>query len=276
MCVAYSFRQKLLCCRIHRNQKQCIHTQNTPKQARRKLEDIYQEKSGEQLRRISLPTGGQPLLLYDVATLIGTIYQHSIEVSKRGKTFKNFVVSIRPLLHGLPRIREQQEDMYVNMLFDASRDLGLIEIRNDRWEEKQYYNPGNELDLEDWSHWDAHRQSRRFLTWWKTSPLWHDVWSANFQQWDTLDWNIIAARTLVLEILQKCKLEQWYCISSLLDLIWSKTPYALRPALLTVKPNTLLKNFLNIGAMCYRFSNTSFFQIQKKITLRMHNSKRTC
>lgn len=71
VCASYSFEQKLISCRVHRNQKQRICTEILLA-SEKDMENMYQEKSVEQLQRLSVPMGECPVL-YGVATLIGVV-----------------------------------------------------------------------------------------------------------------------------------------------------------------------------------------------------------
>jgi len=125
-------------------------------------------------------------------------------------------------------------DTYVDMLFMMAQQLGLINIVSPFYEgeDKPYYRLASESGLEQWSRSDVYGQARQFIAEWSKNTEWHDIWSADIQQWDATDWNPLAARGLLIKIFRSgvYKTEQWYPISSLLDLIWEKGPYWLRPA----------------------------------------------
>ncbi|HEX6480482.1 MAG TPA: hypothetical protein VF043_16720 [Ktedonobacteraceae bacterium] len=50
-----------------------------------------------------LPAEAQPLILYDLATIIGSVYQQRITLTRHGTVTKRFAQLLRPLLHGSPR-----------------------------------------------------------------------------------------------------------------------------------------------------------------------------
>ncbi len=184
---------------------------------------------------VSMPsTGGEPLILYDLATLVGAVYQQRITVTRQGIVTKRTADQLRPRLHGLPRFDKQQRDIYVDMLYTMAQQLGLINTVSPLYEgeDKPYYQPASELGLEKWSRSDVYGQARQFIAEWSKNTKWHDIWGADIQQWDATDWNPLAARGLLLKIFSSgvYKTERWYPISSLLDLIWTKGPYSLRPA----------------------------------------------
>ena len=100
-----------------------------------------------------LPTGGQPLILYDLATIVGAVYQQRIITTRQERVAKRIADLLRPRLHGLPRFDEQQADTYVDMLFHVAERLRLINLVSPFYEgeQKPYYRPSMESGLEKWS-----------------------------------------------------------------------------------------------------------------------------
>jgi hypothetical protein len=182
----------------------------------------------------SAPGEAQPLILYDLATIVGSVYLQRITLTRQGTVTKRFAKLLRPLLHGSPWNDERREDAYVIMLCEAAKQLHLI-YRSFSYvedEHKPYYSPSIESGLEKWSQINAHEQAMEFLAWWRSSLQWHDIWSTDFRQWDSRDWDPLAARGLLVDLLRSRLYlpERWYPISSLLDTIWLRGPYFLRPA----------------------------------------------
>ncbi len=65
-----------------------------------------------------------PFVLYDLAIIIGAMYQQSIEPTQAGKVPKRIATRIQPLLHGKPRIRYLgEDDDYMEMLFRIAKEL---------------------------------------------------------------------------------------------------------------------------------------------------------
>jgi hypothetical protein len=63
---------------------------------------------------LSLSATGEPLILYDLATVVGAVYQQPILLTKHGKIPKLVASAIRSRLHGLPRmVGKGQDDKYV-------------------------------------------------------------------------------------------------------------------------------------------------------------------
>lgn len=179
------------------------------------------------------PTGGQPLILYDLATLVGAAYQQRITVTRQQRVAKRLVDLLRPRLHGQPRPDQQRVDTYVEMLVNMAVRLGLLSSATPWGEDEQhaFYRPAEAAGLELWSQWHAHKQARAMLAEWRTSTVWQDLWSADFELWDSWDWNPLAARGLLLDLLSSgfYEPEQWYLVSALLEEIWSRGYYFLRP-----------------------------------------------
>src|SRR5579884_3800763 len=143
----------------------------------------------------SVPAEAQPLILYDLAAIVVVVHQQRITLTRQGTVTKRCASLLRPLLHGSPWNDERREDAYVNMLCEAAKQLHLIysSFSYDDDEDKPYYCPAIESGLGTWSQINVHEQARQFLAWWRGSSQWHDVWSPAFRQWDSRDWNPLAA-----------------------------------------------------------------------------------
>ncbi len=175
-------------------------------------------------------------MLYDLVVIIGATYQQNIEPTQAGKIPKRLANKIQPMLHGMPRNRYMdEEDEYMEMIFHIAQELGLVRLSNPTFEGlKPHFEAGSQL--ERWSHLDVAKQIQLLLQCWLKSFNWLDVRGVNFRQWDPFYWNPMAARGSVLEQLQKCKPGQWYSIASLLEVIWDKNPYELRPVQYNMRP----------------------------------------
>lgn len=177
-------------------------------------------------------TTGEPLILYDLATILGAVYQQPINLTKQGKISKRAASTLRGRLHGLPRkVGEGQDDVYVQMLFMVAQELGLIYYPSGSIPgDKRQFLPESNGELKSWSQSDESMQAKRFLQWWIQSPRWLDVYRKPPQQWwYASDWNPLAGRSVLVQHLRLCTPEQPYSISSLLDAIWAHDPLALRP-----------------------------------------------
>lgn len=170
-----------------------------------------------------------PLILYDLAIIIGAVYQQIIEPTQAGKVPKRIAARIQPLLHGRPRIRYLgEDDDYMEMTFRIAQEPGLVQLsKTTLGDIKQHYEPG--AQLEQWSHLGPVGQTRRLLQSWSKSFTWVDVLGVNFTQWDPYSWNPMAARSAIQSYLRDCVPGRWYTVKSLLQTIWDKEPFVLRP-----------------------------------------------
>jgi hypothetical protein len=168
-------------------------------------------------------------VIYDLAVITGAIYQQTIEPTQAGKVPKRIAVKIRPMLHGKERHRYAgDDDEYLDMLFNIAVELGIIRLAQTALEGvKPHYEPGPQL--EQWSKLDIVEQTRRVLEIWFKSFRWMDIVGVHFKQWDPYSWNPLKARSSIVELLQECLPGQWYSVASLLQKIWDKDPFELRP-----------------------------------------------
>ena len=163
----------------------------------------------------------QPLLCYDLATIIGSVLQGCIEPTKEGALPKRFVAKVRPLLQGLRRLGEGQTDLYVDMLFGAAQGMDILRCAAPFGEEKPRYQAG--ASLTQWSQHSTQGQVRRFLQWWVKSSVWHDVHPSGKLVYPSA-YNAPAARQALLKHLRQCLPEQYYRFDALLYAIWRQQP----------------------------------------------------
>jgi Helicase conserved C-terminal domain len=172
---------------------------------------------------------GENSVIYDLAVITGAIYQQTIEPTQAGKVPKRIATKIRPMLHGKERRRYiDEDDEYLDMLFNIAVELGIIRLAQAGLEGvKPHYEPG--LQMEQWSKLDIVEQTRRMLECWSKSFRWMDIVGVHFKQWDPYSWNPIKARSSIVEHLQECLPGQWYSVASLLQKVWDKDAFELRP-----------------------------------------------
>ena len=123
-------------------------------------------------------------IVYDLAVIVGAIYQQNIEPTQAGKVPKRLAAKIDPMLRGQPRFRfMDEEDTYMEMLFHIAQELGILRLSQPSLEGiKARYEPG--LQLEQWSQLDLTEQTRRLLQCWTRSFSWLDIRGVNFRQHD--------------------------------------------------------------------------------------------
>ncbi len=172
---------------------------------------------------------GDAGVIYDLAIITGAIYQQTIEPTQAGKVPKRIASKIRPMLHGKERHRYAgDDDEYLDMLFSIAQELGIIRLAQPSLDGiKPHYEAGPQM--EQWSKLDMAGQARRLLECWTKSFRWMDIVGIHFKQWDPYSWNPIKARASTLEHLQEALPGQWYSVSSLLQKIWDKDAFELRP-----------------------------------------------
>lgn len=166
--------------------------------------------------------------LYDLAIIIGNVYQQPIEPTQGGYVPKRIANKIRPLLHGRPRFSYYgEDDSYLDMVFHIATDLGVLLLTERTLEgTKPRYEPGPELP--QWSRMDAAAQTKRLLEVWPSCRVWSDIAGVHYKQWDPYGWNYQLARGVITKYLAQCVPNQWYTVSSLLNQIWEKDAFALR------------------------------------------------
>lgn len=174
-------------------------------------------------------TSTTPTLLFDLATIVGAVYQQNIEPTQAGYVPKRIANKIRPLLQGIPRTQYYgSEDLYLEMVFHIAGDLNIIQLPSKPVEGvKPRYESGSQLP--QWSQLDAVEQTKRLLDVWYNCRQWSDIAGANYRQWNYYTWNQNVARTTIIKYLAQSVPGKWYSVSALLNLIWDKDAFALRP-----------------------------------------------
>ncbi|GER88102.1 hypothetical protein KDW_22640 [Dictyobacter vulcani] len=178
----------------------------------------------------------EPVVLYDVATLINAIYQITIEPTKNSNVPKRIVKKLRPLLKGQPRLAYDDEDIYLDMLLYIMKTLKLFKYTQLPFENaKPYLAPSSYLS--EWSQLDAVEQTRVLLEIWPFNYTWTEV---NRFVADNYSWgyaygsHTLKMRQVLLDHLAKRTPGQWYSLEYLLKEIWDANPsfaaHPLRPA----------------------------------------------
>ncbi len=182
-----------------------------------------------------------PSLLFDLATVVGAVYQQNIEPTQAGYVPKRIANKIRPLLQGIPRTQYYgEDDIYLEMVFHIAGDLNLIQLPSKPVEGvKPRYEPGTQLP--QWSQLDAVGQTKRLLDVWYNCRQWSDIAGVNYKQWNYYTWNQNVARTTITKYLAQSLPGKWYSVSALLNLIWDKDAFALRPMQYGTKKNERTK-----------------------------------
>jgi Helicase conserved C-terminal domain len=171
------------------------------------------------LEGVEAPQESQPLLLYDLAVVIGMSVQMIIEPTKEGKLPKKLREKIRPLLHGRVRKDDEGNDLYVDQVFRAAQKMELLECVSPTEEEKRRYLRGPKLA--SWSELTRVDQARELVKWWRGTSSWLDV---------RFDGRAFSASSVVhqalLDLLKQCVPEQWYRMDVLLYAIFRQGPWS--------------------------------------------------
>jgi Helicase conserved C-terminal domain len=175
-------------------------------------------------------------ILYDLAIIVGAVYQQTIEPTQAGTIPKRIANKIQPLLHGQPRTRYMDvENEYLEMIFNIAQELGILRLVKPVLDGvKPHFEPGQQLAA--WSRMDMAEQTRQLIACWIKSFSWLDIRGLHFRQSDPYYWNPMPSRASILEQLHKCKPGQWYSTAGLLQTIWDKDPFELRPTRYTMRP----------------------------------------
>lgn len=186
------------------------------------LERVHDEQSYAFLPVGSSPAvirEAEPMVLYDLATIIGWTYQQMIEQTKEEKIPKRWATKIRPMLQGLPRKDEGQDDQYPDQLFRAAKSLQLLRCDTRDTLEKPRYRPGPKLA--EFGKLSALGQLRLILEWWVQSDCWYDVHPDGKRISPGAS---SASKKRLLESVKQCMPGQWYRVQALLFSIWKQTP----------------------------------------------------
>jgi len=172
---------------------------------------------------------GDTVMLYDLATIIGAMFQQNIEPTQAGKVPKRIVNKLQPVVQITPRIQSYyNDDLTIDMLFSAAQKLGLVKrARSSADGVKPRYVQGPLF--EQWSHTNVIGQTHDLLEYWLKGQQWVDIAGANFNPGNSYYLDIAAGREAVLAQLSTCTPGRWYTVKSLLQTMKARDPYVLRP-----------------------------------------------
>jgi XPB/Ssl2-like helicase family protein len=172
---------------------------------------------------------GDTLLLYDLATIIGAMFQQNIEPTQAGKVPKRIANKLQPMVQITQRIQSYyNEDLTIDMLFSAAQKLGLVKRAKSSADGiKPRYVQGPLF--ERWSQTNAIDQTHDLLEYWLKGQQWVDIAGADFHPGNSYYLDIGAGREAVLSQLSTCTPGRWYTVESLLRTMKARDPYVLRP-----------------------------------------------
>jgi hypothetical protein len=165
---------------------------------------------------------------FDLATVVNAICQQNIEPTRARRVPKRIFNKLRPLLRGKARMDYEAQDVYIEILIDILLAQEIVQLAPPLVPTgKDTYEPGEQLAW--WQGLDVVQQTCYLIGLWSTQRVWPDIAGAHFDPWDFYGWNHVTGRDKLLECLRGYTPERWYNISSLLDDIWKKYPFAIRP-----------------------------------------------
>ncbi len=170
-----------------------------------------------------------PLLLYDLAILLGASLQNDLELTKDGHLLKRDADRIRMLQHGLVRPDVRGFDQYLFLLCQFALQQRLLQVvpaasHNAR----PSLRAG--IHLADFAALPLIDQVKRLFGWWTQTEQQFDACWGKLVQKDPFAWEPARARALLLSYLKTYRPGTWYTIRSLLETLWEYEPYALRAA----------------------------------------------
>ncbi len=182
------------------------------------------ELEGEPLAAVP----GENITVYDIATLVNTIYQQTIEPTQAGRVPKRIATKIRPTLRGKPRLEYDDSDDYIEMLLKTIEYLTIIQLTEPAFQDMK---PAYEVtpSVEQWAKKSLFEQTTHLLAYWIENYAWRDVYGVNYSSWSTYSWDFAGGRKALLKHLHTCTPGRWYTVESLLQKIWKDDAFAYRP-----------------------------------------------
>jgi len=179
----------------------------------------------------SVVSEAQSLVLYDLAIVVGAVYQQVIEPTQVGKVPRRIASKLSPLLHGSRPSYYEEGDNYLDMVFATARALKLIRL-HESLGQKARLMPGPHLA--EWAGLRPFEQVRALLQLWCNPAIrfWSDVAGANYQAGGFgvgAYMDIHAAREGLLDYFtEECQPGRWYNLDSFLRTLKARNPLLLR------------------------------------------------
>ncbi len=171
---------------------------------------------------------GEHIAVYDIATLVGGMYQQTIEPTQAGHVPKRISVKLRPILRGQPRPDYDKSDAYLEFVIEAAEQIGIIKLTSPPFQDVK---PAYEVttSVEKWAKKSLLAQTQKLLAHWLSNYSWGDTYGLNYSSWSTYSWDFTGGRKALIKHLLACSPARWYTIESLLGMIWEEDAFAYRP-----------------------------------------------
>ncbi len=173
------------------------------------------------------------LVLYDLATILGAMFQQNIEPTQSHRVPKRITNKLVPALQIKLRTQAYYEgDDTVDMLFSVAQEFGLVKRSESTADSiKPKFVQGPQFD--GWASMDIVDQTQGLLEYWLAGHPWIDVAGVDVTETDryyeSYYLDIISGRKALVSILNTLTSGQWYSMNSLLRTMKDQNPYVLRP-----------------------------------------------
>ncbi len=170
---------------------------------------------------------GEHIAVYDIATLVNTIYQQTIEPTQAGRVPKRIATKLRTTLRGQPRLDYEDGDDYIEILLHVMESLNIVRLTNPSFQESK---PAYEVTptIEKWAQKSLAQQTHLLISYWIENFAWRDVYGANYNSWSTYSWDVPGGRRALIKHLYNCTPGHWYTVDGLLHEIWREDAFAYR------------------------------------------------
>ena len=173
---------------------------------------------------------GETVILYDLATIVGAMFQQNIEPTQSDRVPKRIANKLQSLLQIKQRVQPYTDgDETIDMLFSIATTLGLVKHSKSSADGiKPRYVQGPLF--EKWSLMNVIDQTHSLLEYWLEGHHWIDIAGINFDPSDSYYLDIIAGRKAIIELLCTCTPGRWYSMDSLLRTMKDHDPICTAPS----------------------------------------------